>query len=268
MPGPLGGRSTEVRRDRMWHVIDIASLALLSGSLIGTVGIGGVLLVPCLTFVGIDVHVAVAATMFSFLFSGAAGALLYWRAGSIDWRSAMWLGSGAMPGALTGAMLASRLDARALLGLIGIVVIATGIRALSSPERVGESDRLIRPVPLLLLGVAIGTVSAMVGTGGPLLLVPLLMWLRVPVRAAVGLGQAIQIPIAGLATLGNLMTARFDPGLGIVLGLGVAVGTAFGARVAHAAPLALLSRFVALVLLFVGALVLARSWQAFAGVLT
>jgi uncharacterized protein len=249
-------------------MVNIAVLAIVSGTLIGSVGIGGVLLVPCLTFAGVDVHVALAGAMFSFLFSGLVGVWLYWRGGSIDWTSAAWLGSGATPGAFAGAVLASRLDGRALLALIGIVVMATGIRSLHHREKGKEGQRLLSPLPLFLVGGGVGAASAMIGTGGPLLLVPLLMSLRMPVRAAVGLAQAIQIPIAGLATLGNLIEVHFDPSLGIVLGLGVAAGTAVGARLAHAASLLFLTRFVAVVLLLVGALVLARSWQSFAGPFT
>ena len=127
---------------------------------------------------------------------------------------------------------------------------------------------MLRPWSLVLVGAGVGTVSAMIGTGGPLLLVPLLLWLRMPVRAAVGLGQAIQIPIALMATVGNLLASRFDPRLGLVLGAGVAIGTALGARIAHATPVLLLTRLVAVVLLAVGVLVLARTWQSLGGVLS
>lgn len=252
----------------MPSVIGIALLALVSGTLIGCVGIGGVVLVPVLTFAGISVHVALAAAMFSFVFSGIVGVALYWRGGSIDWGSTVWLGSGAIPGALAGAVLASRLDGKLLLPLIAIVVIATGIRALRRQKRAAEGHHMLRPWSLVLVGAGVGTVSAMIGTGGPLLLVPLLLWLHMPVRAAVGLGQAIQIPIALMATVGNLLASQFDPRLGLVLGAGVAIGTALGARIAHAAPLLWVTRLVAVVLLAVGVLVLARTWQSLGGVLS
>lgn len=252
----------------MPSVIGIGLLALVSGTLIGCVGIGGVVLVPVLTFAGIPVHTALAAAMFSFVFSGLVGVALYWRGGSIDWSSAVWLGSGAIPGALAGAVLASRLDGKLLLPLIAIVVIATGVRALRRQKRAADGHHMLRPWSLVLVGAGVGTVSAMIGTGGPLLLVPLLLWLRMPVRAAVGLGQAIQIPVALMATVGNILASQFDPRLGLVLGAGVAIGTALGARIAHAAPIPWVTRLVAVVLLAVGVLVLARSWQSLGGVLS
>ncbi|MGC8476875.1 MAG: sulfite exporter TauE/SafE family protein [Acetobacteraceae bacterium] len=250
-------------------VIGIALLALVSGTLIGCVGIGGVVLVPALTFTGMSVHVALAAAMASFVFSGAVGVALYWRSGSIEWGSAAWLGGGAIPGALAGAVLAAHLDGKVLLPLIAIVVIATGIRALRRQKWTAEANHTrLRRRSLVAVGAGVGTLSAMIGTGGPLLLVPLLLWLRMPVRAAVGLGQAIQIPIALMATMGNLLAGQLDPRLGLLLGAGVAIGTALGARIAHAAPLQWVTRLVAVVLLAVGVLVLARSWQSWGGVLS
>jgi hypothetical protein len=100
--------------------------------------------------------------------------------------------------------------------------------------------------------------SAMSGTGGPLLLVPILVWLKMPVLTAVGLSQVIQLPIAALATWGNLVYGNVD----IAVGLGIAIllmaGVAAGARIAHWVPARVLRRIVALVLLAVGALIVTR----------
>src|SRR5262249_10347729 len=68
---------------RVLPMIGFVALALVSGLLIGCVGIGGVLLVPVLTLAGVDVHAAIAASMFSFIFSGLIGVWLYQRKGSI-----------------------------------------------------------------------------------------------------------------------------------------------------------------------------------------
>ena len=58
---------------------------------------------------------------------------------------------------------------------------------------------------------------------------------HMPVLAAVGFGdrKPVTIPIAGLASAGNLWAGQLDIGLGTLLGLGVAVGTALGARIAQ-----------------------------------
>jgi len=240
-------------------MIGMAGLALVSGLLIGCIGVGGVLLVPILALAGTDVHEAIGASMFAFIFSGAVGTWLFAAKASIDWRSASHVGAGAMPGALAGALLASRLGGNLLLLFIGAAVIFAAARALLWPA---GADAARGPLPasgLAAVGIAVGIGSALTGTGGPVLLVPLLLWLRMPVLAAVGLGQTVQVPIAALGSAGNLLAGHLDLRLGLLLAAGVAVGTAAGAHVAHALPGAVLTRLVAIVLLLVGALLLYRS---------
>ena len=65
---------------------------MVVGVLIGAIGIGGVLLVPMLTYVlGISIHVAIATAMFSYLFTGIVGAFEYARRGSVNWSKGVWL---------------------------------------------------------------------------------------------------------------------------------------------------------------------------------
>jgi len=113
---------------------------------------------------------------------------------------------------------------------------------------------------LFIIGGVVGFGSAISGTGGPLLLVPLLVSLNWPTLTAVGLSQIIQLPISALATLGNYLHAEVD----VLLGLGIAsimvIGVAIGARLAHRVPGLLLRRIVAIVLLGVGASMI---WQQF-----
>jgi uncharacterized membrane protein YfcA len=243
----------------------VATLSLLSGLLIGCIGIGGVLLVPCLSLAGIDVHAAIGASMLSFIFSGAIGVALYARHGSIEWRSAGWLAAGAAPGAFLGSMVAAHTREEILLALVGATVAFAGWRTLRRHSHRTEHGATL-PQPLLLVGiaVAVGIGSAVTGTGGPVLLVPLLMWLGTPVLTSVGLSQAIQIPIALTATAGNAWTGSLDWRLGALLSIGVAMGSAVGTRVAHAVPAAFLTRIVAIALVLVGALVLVRSGHTLA----
>jgi uncharacterized protein len=241
-------------------MLGIAGLALVSGVLIGCIGIGGVLLVPCLTLAGIDVHAAIGASMFSYIFSGAIGVALYARHGSIAWGSAAWLGAGAAPGAFLGAVLAAHMGADVLLMLVGATVVFAGWRILRRRSSGAERERdALEPMFLAGIGAAVGLGSALTGTGGPVLLVPLLMWWGAPVLASVGLSQAIQVPIALMATLGNVWSGSLELLLAGVLSVGVAIGTVAGARIAHAVPAAYLARMVAIALVLVGAVLAVRS---------
>jgi uncharacterized membrane protein YfcA len=243
-------------------LLGILLLALVSGLLIGCIGVGGVLLVPTLSLAGVSVHVAVAASMAAFVFSGAIGTWLYARRGSIDWRSAGWVSLGAAPAAFLGAIAGNRASGTLLTALIGLTVIFAGVRALRRDGKAGAARwRALAPLSLALIGAGVGFASAITGTGGPLLLVPLLIWLDLPILAVVGLSQAAQVPIALMATAGNLVDGVFDIMLVALLSGGVIVGSWAGARVAHALPTVFLTRLVGVVLLAVGALLIFRSYR-------
>lgn len=235
-------------------LLPFAILGLLVGVFIGCVGIGGVLLVPGLVYlVGMDVQVAIATCMLSYLFSGAIGAVEYARRGSIRWPMAIWLCAGAMPGAYLGAAAVSVMPARWLEGIIAALVTFSGFHALA--QTTGRVDGDARPgaAGLGVVGTVTGFGSALSGTGGPLVLIPILVWMKLPLLAAVGLSQVIQVPIAALATIGNFQHGEVDVGSGLAIAVLLVAGVLVGARVAHRLPGAQLKRMVAGVLIAVGA---------------
>jgi len=67
-----------------------------------------------------------------------------------------------------------------------------------SPSPTPPSPRVLT---LTGVGFVVGVGSALTGTGGPTLLLPLLVWLRVPMLTAVGLAQAIQLLARAVAVL-------------------------------------------------------------------
>lgn len=252
---PAARRRRHPNRPAMTALAALAlgMLGLFAGLLIGAVGIGGVILVPALVyFGGIPIHTAIAAAMMSYLLTGLIGTLVYAGRNSIQWSMATWLCAGAMPAALAGALAAGRASSLLLEVLIGLLTAASGIHALRPVGDDARSTAVSGPA-LGLIGAVTGFGSALSGTGGPLILVPILMWLELPVLTAIALSQAIQLPIALLATAGNFLSGDLDLTLGALLAVGLAVGTFVGARIAHAVPRAALRRAVAIVLVVVGA---------------
>lgn len=234
-------------------------LSIFVGVSIGAVGIGGILLVPMLTFIfGINVHVAIAAAMFSYLFSGVVGAAMYAREKSINWRMAGWLILGATPAAFAGAVLTLAIPGETLKLIIAFFIMASGVNALINRARADRESAFEGAKSLVPIGVVTGVGSAMTGTGGPFVLIPIMVWLRVPVLTAVGLSQVVQLPIAALATAGNVMYGELDFLLGLVIAGALMIGAAIGARIAHALPQAVLKRVVAWVLVGVGIFIVVR----------
>ena len=73
------------------------------------------------------------------------------------------------------------------------------------------------------------------------MLVPILISMSVPVLTAVGLSQAIQLPVAIAATFGNALYGQVDLAFGGILAASLTVGSWCGAKLAHVVPRATLS---------------------------
>ena len=239
-------------------------IALLVGILIGAIGIGGVLLVPSLTYVlGLEIHIAIATSVFTFMFSGMIGAFEYARRDSINWKMAVWLCAGCMPGAFLGAATAWLMPAVLLQVIVGLLVIFSGLQALRRTHQLKEARVNINRNILILIGFLTGFGSPITGTGGPLILVPIMIWMKSPVLMAVGLSQVIQIPIALLATISNMTFGEIDFQKGFGLAFLLMLGVLFGARIAHIVSREKLKVFIAIALLFVGVFMMIRTISNF-----
>jgi uncharacterized membrane protein YfcA len=249
----LGGR-------KMSTIGFIAALGLVAGLLIGCVGVGGVILVPALAYLGgIPIHTAIPAVLAAFLVSGVVGSFSYWRAGSVPWSMAKPLFIGAVPAALAGALTSSVAPAGLLEASIGLLTAVSGFNLLFTKQPSDQSNQSsLSSSQLWAAGSVTGFASALTGTGGPLVLVPILIWLKCPVLASVGMAQVIQLPIALLATAGNVAVAPIDWILATTLALGLAFGTWGGAKIAHDVPRTTLRVIVATVLSLVGAIIIIK----------
>lgn len=239
----------------------ITLISLLAGLLIGTIGIGGVVLVPLLSFaLGFDLHVAMSASSFSFLFPGIIGTLTYAKKGSIVWEKVLWLSLGIIPAALLGARVNSGLDTAVLIIIVAALIIFSGINVFLKTANESEEIPQFSKLWMIFIGGVVGFGSSLTGTGGPVLLVPILVTLHFPALKSIGISQAIQLPIALFAVAGFWLYGQIDFGLGLHLGITQAVGAFFGAQIAHRLPVAQLRRLVAVALIGVG---LMMAWQIF-----
>lgn len=250
------------------ETLGYVALGAGAGLAIGCVGIGGVILVPALVYVaGYPLPVAIAAAMGAFIVSGLVGTHAYWKSGSIRWHMTLPLWLGALPCAFAGAVLVTLAPGALLEAAIGVLTLGSGLHALVARRERGLAaalapslavGRLPPAAFLAAVGGVTGFVSALTGTGGPLVLVPILVALDVPTLASIGLAQAIQLPIAAAATAGFSMSSVLDVPLALPLAAGIALGTWLGAKAAHALPTDTLRRVVAVLLVGVGGAMLLR----------
>ena len=234
-------------------------IVFIVGALIGSMGIGGVLLVPSLKYFGdVAIHTAIPACMLSYIMTGAIGTMMYARHGTINWGMAGWVCIGALPGALFGAVMLPYFSATALESGIAALAITSGIQALRQQKHSGADEVVPGSIMLCVIGAVAGAGSSLSGTGGPLLLIPILIWCKVPMLTAIGLSQVIQIPIATTATIGNLIVGDLDWRLGVTLAVVMIGGSLAGAKLAHVLPVSFLKKIVASLLVAVGVAMLLK----------
>ena len=241
--------------------VALVLICLFVGLLIGAVGIGGVLLVPALTVIAdIGIHQAVPVCTLSFLATGIIGVIVYARHGSIQWPGVGWLCLGAIPAAFLGSMSLLGIPAVILMLLIAALMILSGVDALIKTYRkagTGTTERQLNPAQYVLIGAVTGFGSAITGTGGPLILVPTLIFLGLPVLTSIGLAQAIQPPIATFASAGNWLSGNLDFGLVLIIAPILVVGTFAGAVLVHRLPTEPIRKLIALLLVIFGSAIAA-----------
>ena len=231
------------------------------GCLIGAVGIGGILLIPALiALAGLSPHQASATALFTFLFTGVLGSILFQRQGSIDWRQTLTVCAGAVVFSYLGAMANSAVDGVLLMRIIAALIIFAGVYVfLPRPAEEEPASKPFRLWLLLLIGAAAGFGSGFSGAGGPLFSVPLMvLWGFAPL-SAIGTSQVLQIFSAAAGTLANLHYGEIQWAVAGWITLFELAGVVAGARLAHVVSADVLKRVAGAVCVLVGIYVLVRT---------
>lgn len=238
-------------------LIAAAALVLLAGLAIGATSIGGVLVVPALTLVaGMPLPQAIAATSLGFLIVGGWTLRLLWAQRQALPPGLPVLLVAALAGAVLGAWLVPQVPAAWVRGWVGALALGSGVYGWVTAGRNADGrGRWPGAGTNAGLGLLVGAGSALSGTGGPVLLMPLLLLAGLPAAPSVRAALAVQVPIAlaSTATHGALGTLAGPPlAVGVALGLLLTVGAGTGAALARRASPGGLRRGTAVVLVLTG----------------
>jgi uncharacterized protein len=106
----------------------------------------------------------------------------------------------------------------------------------------------------LVVGAVIGVLVGITGTGGAFVIPALMYLFRMDQLRAQGTALMISsVPIWIIAFIPYARTHQFDLKLGVLIALGICVGSYFGANWAQHLPLPVLRRVLGSVLLLIGA---------------
>jgi uncharacterized membrane protein YfcA len=227
-----------------------ALLVLLCGAAVGATSIGGVLVVPVLTALAeVPAAQAVAAASFGFAFTGAAAFAVRQRQPQPGGRPVL-LDGGALAGAALGALTLAWIPAAGVRWAVGLLAVASGVYALFGRARAHTVN--LHGAALGLLGLLVGCLSAWSGTGGPVVLLPLMALLGWRADMAVDAAQRIQFPVALAATAVHFAAGRLDIVLGLAIGILLLAGWAIGHWLARRLPVRRLQQAVAVALIAAG----------------
>jgi uncharacterized protein len=167
------------------------------------------------------------------------------------------LAVGLVPGAFAGARTNAVLPPVTVLVVLAALTLAVGVHQLL--PRTGGVERSLGTARLVTVGAAVGFGSALTGTGGPVLLVPVLLALGVGPLAAVAVSQAAQVPVVVSGSAGYVGAGLTDVWLGSLLGVVAAAGVVTGAALATRVRAEQLRTLVALACVIAGGLLTVRA---------
>ena len=265
----------------------IIGLGVLTGVLSGMFGVGGgFLTTPLLIFYGVPPTVAAASAASQVTGASVSGALAHARRGGIDYHIGGVLVVGGVIGTGLGALLFQMLQAMGqidtainllyviMLGSIGSLMAVESLGAVRARRtgrlvsarrrrhhplvaslplrwRFYRSGLYISPLAPLLLGMATGILTMLMGIGGGFILVPAMLYiLGMGVNVVVGT-SLFQILFVTMATtmMHALTTRAVDLVLASLLLVGSVLGAQLGAVLAQKAKPDVLRLVLALIVL-------------------
>lgn len=240
----------------------LLTLSFIIGILIGATGVGGVLLIPVLSYcTSLNIHEAMGTALFSFLFTGVIATVIYQRHGSIDWKIAIPVCLGSAITSYLGAFLNAFANANVLYAILGMIIILSSLYTMrptptaSFTSAMGQRQRLYL---LLGIGCAVGFLSGLTGIGGGLVSIPVMLTLGFPTFATIGTGQVLQGIVALFGSASNVKNNFVDFSLVWWVTFVEVLGVFVGVKVAHVLPISLLKKGVSLFCLLMGLYMLAK----------
>jgi uncharacterized membrane protein YfcA len=241
-------------------VLTEALLGILSGFVAGVMGgafgVGGAIITtPAVQVIlGARPIVAVGTPLPVIFPTTLTGMQAYRRAGQIDGRAVRWAAPPGIAGAAAGAFLTRFVDARILLlvtaGLIAWQAIRVGWGA---PTVEGSGPPIEPPAfAFVLMGVAAGFFSGLLGIGGGVIMVPVMAGiLDMPLKRALGTSLVIIAFMVVPGTVVHALLGHIDWAIFAWLTIGVIPGAALGSRWTIRARERTLRRVVGVFLLLV-----------------
>ena len=261
-------------------IVGLLVLGCFTGFLAGLLGIGGgMLMVPFMTMLftaqhfnaGLIVHMAIATSLATILFTSASSVRAHHQRGAVRWDIVTWLAPTAFLGTLLGAQLASQLRTPYLALFFALFVGYSALKMLS-PKPVNATKTMPSNAIVSVVGGVIGLISSLVGAGGGFITVPFLSGRNIPLHHAVATSAAMGMPIAAGGLIGYIVAGwnlnQLPSGAWGYIYVPALIGCAItsvifapiGAKSAHKLPVSTLKRIFAFLLIALSVYMLFKAY--------
>ena len=271
----------------------VLGIGSLVGMIMGMVGIGGgFLLTPLMIFFGIPSPVAVASVANQLVAPSVSGVLSYWKSSNVDFKMGIILLIGGVIGSSIGVLifnflnnlghldLVIKLSYVLFLSIIGSLMFIESSRlilrvkkgkisrgklhqhnwlhGLPFKTRFRKSKLYISVLLPLLIGIIVGILAALMGTGGGFIIVPAMIYLLgMPTSLVVGTSLFQIIFVASNTTiLQASQNQTVDIILAFLLLLGSVIGVQIGSKFSNFLKGEHLRFFLSIIILMVGFMLL------------
>ncbi|MCY3975337.1 MAG: sulfite exporter TauE/SafE family protein [Simkaniaceae bacterium] len=189
-------------------------IGIVAGFVAGLMGIsGGMVIVPCLAFAfyvlgmpdAYRMHVVIGTAFAAMVFGTFVSSHTHRKHGRVLFHVVKPMTCGLIVGAVIGACIVRVLSGRVLRILFGTLELVVGGRFLLSVKEMKRHASLPSRGISALMATFVGILSTVLGIGGGLINVPLLLYLGVPTKQAIGTASLLGFVTCVLATCSLLI---------------------------------------------------------------
>lgn len=243
----------------------LLGIGLGAGFMGGLLGIGGgTVIVPCfIFFLAFNQKRAHGTSLVVALCIALAGVAMYATHGKINWWMAIAMTIGGVFGATIGAKVSAKLRSKTLrkifayfLFLVAVYMVYKTFHKIPSSAGHGmDAFELTKALVIFATGIVTGFMSALLGIGGGLVMIPALsIFLGVEQVIAQGISLAAMIPTAFTGILMHNKLGNVDFRVGRWVGFGAMIGSVLGSFLAIGPAEKYLKAIFAVFLIIIGIL--------------
>ncbi len=198
----------------IWPLVAFVVVGIVAGTLSGLLGIsGGIVTIPCLILIFhlMDfpavyiMQLAIGTSLAAMVFNAIASTWSHHHHKAVIWEFVKKMIVGISLGSVIGAFIGDTLPTAILELIFGVFAIGLGIyfyreQTVFHHEQIAPSKGALNA-----WGVAIGTLSSLLGIGGGSMTVPLFLHYKIPLKKAIGTSAATGVVITFVGAVSYLI---------------------------------------------------------------